>query len=73
MTTTDSTAHWLHLLREEAGRTSMARTARLLGYSTATISLVLAGKYPGKADRNCPGRAGHAGQTDLPPYRRANQ
>jgi hypothetical protein len=51
MTTTDTIAHWLQLLREEARRTSMARTARLLGYSTATISLVLAGKYPGKTDR----------------------
>ncbi|WP_293766799.1 XRE family transcriptional regulator [uncultured Aquitalea sp.] len=43
--------HWLSLLRTEAERTSMRAVASRLGYSATTISLVLAGKYPGKTDR----------------------
>ncbi|WP_089084530.1 hypothetical protein [Aquitalea magnusonii] len=49
MTTSDT--HWLDLLRMEAERTSMRAVASRLGYSAATVSLVLAGKYPGKSDR----------------------
>ena len=48
MTTSD---RWLTLLRAEAARTSMTKTAALLGYSTASISLVLSGKYPGQTGR----------------------
>lgn len=43
--------HWLALLRAEAQRSSMRAVAGRLGYSVATISLVLAGKYPGKTDK----------------------
>ncbi|MGL6047480.1 MAG: XRE family transcriptional regulator [Vogesella sp.] len=51
MTTTDSAAHWLYLLRTEAQRTNIATVAKLLGYSRTSISLVLAGKYPGQTKR----------------------
>lgn len=42
---------WLPLLRAEAERSSIAATAALLGYSRTSISLVLAGKYPGATGR----------------------
>jgi hypothetical protein len=44
-------ADWLALLTEEAARTSITATARRLGYSRTSISLVLAGKYPGGTDK----------------------
>lgn len=42
---------WLSLLEEEAGRTSIAAVARRLGYARPSISLALAGKYPGSTDK----------------------
>jgi len=36
---------WLQALQAEANRTSQAACARLLGVSTATVSLVLKGTY----------------------------
>uniref|UniRef100_A0A7C4AHX3 LacI family transcriptional regulator n=1 Tax=Fundidesulfovibrio putealis TaxID=270496 RepID=A0A7C4AHX3_9BACT len=42
---------WLVLLSEEAGRTSIAAVARRLGYARPSISLALAGKYPGSTDK----------------------
>lgn len=48
---TTSEPRWLSLLRAEAGRTSMRSVAGRLGYSRTSISLVLAGKYPGNPDR----------------------
>ncbi|MGD9611179.1 MAG: LacI family transcriptional regulator [Desulfovibrionaceae bacterium] len=42
---------WRSLLIGEAARTSIAATARRLGYSRTAVSLVLAGKYPGRTDR----------------------
>lgn len=38
---------WLTLLRAEAAATSIAATARRIGYARASVSLALAGKYPG--------------------------
>lgn len=38
---------WMPLLRAEADKTSIGQVAKRVGYSRATISLVLAGKYPG--------------------------
>lgn len=49
MTTSD--IRWLTLLRTEADRTSIQATADRIGYSRTGVSLVLAGKYPGKTDR----------------------
>ena len=40
-------ADWRTLLAAEAARTSIAATARRLGYSRTAVSLALAGKYPG--------------------------
>lgn len=48
---TNSEPRWLTLLRAEAERTSMRAVASRIGYSPASISLVLAGKYAGKPDR----------------------
>lgn len=42
---------WLALLAAEASRTTIAATARRLGYSRTTVSLALAGKYPGGTDK----------------------
>lgn len=42
---------WLELIRTEAERTSKAAVAIRLDYSRTTISLVLAGKYPGRLDK----------------------
>ncbi|WP_417345750.1 hypothetical protein [Ferrimonas sp.] len=42
---------WLEALRKEVGRSSQAKVAKLLGVSPATVSLVLAEKYPGDVDR----------------------
>lgn len=39
------------LLKAEIARTSIAATAKRLGYSRTTISLVADDKYPGKSDR----------------------
>ena len=44
---TTSNPRWLDLLRAEAERTSIGKVAVRVGYSRATISLVLAGKDPG--------------------------
>jgi len=44
-------ADWLALLAAEAARTSIAATGRRLGYSRTSISLALAGKYPGRTDK----------------------
>lgn len=41
---------WFSLLSEEAERTSITAAAARLGYSRTSISLVLAGKYPGGTD-----------------------
>ncbi|OHX21215.1 helix-turn-helix domain-containing protein [Chromobacterium sphagni] len=49
MTTSESP--WLPLLRAEVERTSIGQAAKLLGYSRTTVSLVLAGKYPGQTER----------------------
>ncbi|MFB9160177.1 helix-turn-helix domain-containing protein [Chromobacterium violaceum] len=49
--TTISEPLWLPLLRAEVGRTSIGQAAKLLGYSRTTVSLVLAGKYPGQTER----------------------
>lgn len=54
MTTSEIAApapHWLTVLKAEADRTSMGVVANRVGYSRTSISLVLAGKYPGKTDR----------------------
>lgn len=48
---TTSEPRWIALLRAEARRTSMRAVASALDYSPTTVSLVLAGKYPGKTDR----------------------
>ncbi|HTD05879.1 hypothetical protein [Undibacterium sp.] len=48
---TTSEPRWLHLVREEAARTSIAAVARRLDYSRTSISLVLDGKYPGKTGK----------------------
>ena len=42
---------WIQLMREECARTSQADVARRIGYSSGTVSAVLAGKYPGNLDR----------------------
>lgn len=42
---------WMELIRTEAARTTKAAVAERLGYSRTTISLVLAGKYPGRLDK----------------------
>jgi len=44
-------ADWQTLLAAEAARTSIAATARRLGYSRTAVSLALAGKYPGGTDK----------------------
>lgn len=50
--------HWLDLLRAEVaahndakGRGGIAKVARKLDYSRATVSLVIAGKYPGETGK----------------------
>lgn len=43
--------HWLELLKARAEATSKAAVALELGVSRTAVSLVLAGKYPGKTDR----------------------
>ncbi len=48
---TISEPRWLELLRMEVAQTNIAATAARIGYSRTTISLVLAGKYPGKPDK----------------------
>jgi len=48
---TTSEPRWLALLRAEAKRTSNVAVAKRLGYSRTTISLVLAGRYPGGTER----------------------
>lgn len=48
---TTSEPRWLSLMRAEAARTSIQALADRLGYSRTGVSLVLAGKYPGKTDR----------------------
>lgn len=42
-----STADWLTVLRDEAGRTTQAATASRIGYSAAVVNQVLKGTYPG--------------------------
>ena len=42
---------WLDILTAEARRTTIAATARRLGYSRTAVSLALAGKYPGGTDK----------------------
>ncbi|MCG9026519.1 XRE family transcriptional regulator [Laribacter hongkongensis] len=48
MTTSDS---WFALLRAEVDRTSVRAAARRIGYSPATVSLVLGGSYAGSTGR----------------------
>lgn len=48
---TTSEPRWMVLLRAEAARTNIAAVAIRIGYSRTTISLVMAGKYPGKPER----------------------
>lgn len=50
--------HWLDLLRTEVaanndknGKGGLKKTATRLGYSRTTVSLVIAGKYPGETDK----------------------
>jgi hypothetical protein len=49
--TTTSDPRWLELLRAEAARTNIGAVAGRVGYSRTTISLVMAGKYPGKTEK----------------------
>lgn len=42
---------WLALLADEAKRTTIAATARRIGYSRTAVSLALVGKYPGRTDK----------------------
>ena len=44
-------APWLARLRAECARTSINAVALRLGYARTSISLVLAGRYPGQTDR----------------------
>ena len=44
-------ADWLALLAAEAKRTTIAATARRIGYSRTAVSLALVGKYPGCTDK----------------------
>lgn len=46
-TVADAEADWLAELRRQCGLTSQARVAKVLGLSSATISLVLKGTYSG--------------------------
>lgn len=50
-TETVAEPRWLELIRAEATRTSNAAVALRLGYSRTAISLLLAGKYPGRPDK----------------------
>lgn len=43
--------NWKTMLQKAVDTTSPREVAAKLGYSRATISLVLAGKYPGRADK----------------------
>ncbi|MDQ2822431.1 MAG: helix-turn-helix domain-containing protein [Pseudomonadota bacterium] len=49
--TTICEPRWLEMLRAEAARTTIAAVAVRLGYSRTTISLVMAGKYPGSTEK----------------------
>lgn len=42
---------WLAMLREAVAARSQTSVAAMLDLSRTTVSLVLAGKYPGKTDR----------------------
>jgi len=57
---------WLVLLSEEASRTSIAATARRLGYSRTSVSLALAGKYPGGTDKLAAKVLETLGEVDCP-------
>lgn len=57
---------WLALLSSEAARTSIAATARRLGYSRPSISLALAGKYPGGTEKLAAKVLEVLGTTDCP-------
>lgn len=65
--------HWLDLLRAEVeanndanGRGGIAKVARKLDYSRATISLVIANKYPGETDRVAQRVMERLGSVDCP-------
>ena len=42
---------WLVLLQNAVSKSTMTEVADKLGYSVATVCLVLSGKYPGKTDK----------------------
>jgi len=42
---------WVIALAEEAGRTSLTKTARRLGYSASTVSQVVSASYRGDLER----------------------
>jgi hypothetical protein len=42
---------WLQLLRDAVAHSSQTAAAERIGMSRTAVSLVLAGKYPGKTDR----------------------
>lgn len=46
-----SSSHWMTLLRNAQHGRSIAQIARELGVSRTSVSLLLAGKYPGKTDK----------------------
>ncbi|WP_028536179.1 transcriptional regulator [Paludibacterium yongneupense] len=48
---TNSEPRWLAWLRTEAAHSNITEVAQRIGYSRTTVSLVIAGKYPGKIDR----------------------
>lgn len=50
LTTTDESA-WMQALRRHCDAQGQLSVARKIGYSATTISLVLAGKYPGNTER----------------------
>ena len=64
-------ADWQALLAAEAARTSIAAVARRLGYSRTSISLVLAGKYPGGTDNVAAAVLATFGRTTCPHLGRA--
>lgn len=43
-------SEWLTLLKSEAERTSITDVARRIGYARPSVSLAIAGRYPGGTD-----------------------
>lgn len=65
---TSSEPRWLVLLRLAVQTSTIAKVARGLGYSRTAISLVLAGKYPGKTNRIEASVLAHLEQQIVCPY-----